>query len=260
MFVPTRILHFSYHKCLTVYYHRVARAIFARPRSWAGGLCARLLGVPSGYRHFNSLRPEFYSLVGSYRASSLNNHVVDFERLGPYRATHLIRDPRDLVVSGYFYHRRGAETWCRTKSPDEPAWRRVNGTVPASLPLGMSFAEYLSSCSEEAGLMLEIEFRKKHFDAMEAWDYSNPRCLELRYEDVIGNERAVFARIFDHYGLGQKESSRGLEAVEANSAALTSTRHIRDPRPGQWERMFTPRVLEFFDSRHPHLLTRLGYA
>jgi len=251
---------------LTTYYRRVALAIFAKPRSWAGNLHARLLGIPSGYRHFNSLAPEFYSLFSSYRASSLNNHVVDFERLRPYRATHFVRDPRDLVVSGYFYHRRGAEAWCRTGWPDEDAWRVVNGTVPDSLPPGMSFAEYLSSCSEEEGLMAEIEFRKKHFDAMEAWDYSNPRCLELRYEDVIGNERAAFARMFDHCGLGRDEISRGLDAAEATSAARISTRrtristgHIRDPKPGQWERMFTPRVMESFDSRHPNLLARLGY-
>lgn len=254
-----RIVHFSYHKCLTDYYRRIARAIFDPPRTRAGRLWVRLLRLPSGYRHFNSILPEFYSAFRSYRASSVNNHVVDFSLLGPYRATHFVRDPRDLVVSGYFYHRGGAEAWCHVRDPDEPAWRNVNGAIPDGLPRGMSFAEYLSSCSEEEGLLAELGFRRKHFEAMEAWDYSNPRCLELRYEDVIGHETAVFARIFDHYGLGDEETSRGLEAVERHAAARTSSSHIRDPRPGQWRGTFTPRVTEYFYARHPHLLATLGY-
>jgi hypothetical protein len=260
LFRPRGIYHFSYHKCLTTYYGRIARAIFAPPRSRAERLQARLLALPSGYRHFNSVLPDFYTELHRYRASSVNNQVVDFSRLGHYRATHFIRDPRDLVVSGYFYHRRGAEAWCQVRDPDEHSWKIVNGTIPAELPPGMSYAEYLSSCSLEEGLLAEIAFRQKHFEAMEAWDYATPHCLELRYEDIVGRETAVFARIFDHYALSDAEAARGLRAAELHSAARVSTPRIRDPRPGQWATLFTPRVTEFFQIRHPTLLARLGYA
>lgn len=253
-----RIFHFSYHKCLTVYYGRILSHLFAEPR--IKRIFNRTLGRPVGYSHFNSRMHRFYSKFERYRACSVNNHLVDFSRLGDYRATHFIRDPRDLIVSGYFYHRRGAEGWCLQANP-RPLWPVVNGTVPSSVPKKQCYADYLMSCSEEDGLIAEIEFRKNHFEAMEAWDYSNPNCMEIRYEDVVGNEQSVFRRMFEHYGLPDKEISRGLDlAAQFSVKQTTTTRsHIRDPKPGQWRDRFTPRVMEAFHERHPNLLAVLGY-
>lgn len=40
--------------------------------------------------------------------------LVDFQREAPqsYVGAHLIRDPRDVIVSGYLYHKRCREEWC----------------------------------------------------------------------------------------------------------------------------------------------------
>ena len=50
----------------------------------------------------------------------------------PYRAIRLIRDPRDIWVSGYLYHLRCDEGWCRNTVMD-PAppiqWPRVDYSV-----------------------------------------------------------------------------------------------------------------------------------
>jgi hypothetical protein len=42
----------------------------------------------------------------------------------PYRAIRLIRDPRDIWVSGYLYHLRCDEGWCRNTDmdPTSPIW------------------------------------------------------------------------------------------------------------------------------------------
>lgn len=251
------IFHFSYHKCLTVYYRRVLSGLFADSR--LARSVKRALGNPCGYTHFNSLVGDFYRNSRKYRACSVNNQLIDFAKLGGYRATHFIRDPRDLVVSGYFYHRRGAEAWCREPSSEEN-WAVVNGTLPRDLPEGQSFSGYLSSCSEEDGLIAEIEFRKKHFSAMERWNYSNPDCLELRYEEVFGNERTTFEKIFLHYGLNEREISRGLVLAERYSAGRApGESHVRDPAPGQWRKHFTPKVADAFQSHYPTILSTLGY-
>ena len=253
-----RIFHFSYHKCLTVFYGRILSHLFADSR--IKRIFNRTLGIPTGYSHFNSRLERFYGRFERYRACSLNNHLIDFTRLGDYRASHFIRDPRDLVVSGYFYHRRGAEGWCLQANPRK-VWPVVNGTVPSAVPKKQSLSEYLLATTEEDGLIAEIEFRKKHFEAMEAWDYSNPNCLEIRYEEVVGNERAVFRKMFEHYGLSQREISRGLDLADQYSVNRTKTTqgHIRDPKPGQWRERFTPRVTEAFHRQHPTLLKTLGY-
>jgi hypothetical protein len=256
---PKRVnlFHFSYHKCLTVYFARVAGSLFRV--SPARRLLKRTLGRPCGYTHFNSLIGDFYESASQYRVCSVNNQSVDFARLGDYRATHFIRDPRDLVVSGYFYHRRGAEQWSR-KPASESAWAVVNGTLPARLPAGMSFSEYLASLSEEEGLIAEMEFRKKHFEAMESWDYSNPNCLELRYEEILGNEPSVFRKIFEHYGLDEEEVTEGTKlARQFSSGNLGPDSHVRDASHGQWRKYFTPKVSEAFELRYPTLLRNLDY-
>ena len=40
-----------------------------------------------------------------------DHSLIDRAALPPYRGAHLIRDPRDIVVSGYFYHLWTEEKW-----------------------------------------------------------------------------------------------------------------------------------------------------
>lgn len=72
----------------------------------------------------------------------------------------VIRDPRDLIMSGYYYHKRAAEPWCKTVDPteDHPAWKKVRGCVPTNLPSGYSLTGYLNEASLEEGLLAEIDF------------------------------------------------------------------------------------------------------
>ena len=131
----THLIHCSYHKCLTVYFGRVLGGIFNRCLPWS-----------AGYRHFNSHLEDFLAAFPTLRVASVNNRALELERLGRYRLSRFIRDPRDLVVSGYFYHRRGAEAWTRIDSPTEHDWAFANGRIPDELRArGGSFAEYLSA-------------------------------------------------------------------------------------------------------------------
>lgn len=83
--------------------------------------------------------------MGSHRVASINNRCLDLERLGPCRISRFIRDPRDLVVSGYFYHQRGTEDWVKIRSPTPEDWYFANSAVPEGLRgTDLSFAEWLS--------------------------------------------------------------------------------------------------------------------
>ncbi len=242
--MSSHIVHFSYHKCLTVFYGGVLRAIWPT------------------YQHCNSWIDLFYERQKTDRITSVNNQSIDFSRLQtPYAASHFIRDPRDLVVSGYFYHKRGAEAWCRIPWPDEMKWQAVNGTIPEGLVTGQSYAEFLESISLEDGLIAEMQFRKKHFEAMEAWDYQNPRCIEIRYEDFVHNEIPTLHKIFDHYLLEEESRIRGLDIAEKHRVGRNAfPGHIRDPEPEQWKKYFTPRLQEYFGILYPSLLAKTGYS
>ena len=244
------LIHCSYHKCLTVYYRRVMGGVLNRCLRWRGP-----------YRHYNSHLEEFYAGFEADRLASVNNRSVDLDRLGEFRLTRFVRDPRDLVVSGYFYHRRGAEDWTRIRSPTEVDWYFANGRVPESLRAGgQSFAQLLRSVSREEGLLAELEFRAPHFESMAAWPARHPDILTLRYEDVVADGERAFAEMASFYGLSPIE--RRLTGWFARRYSLARGRadaHVRNPAPGQWREVFTPRVRRTFDAAYGALVAQLGY-
>ena len=246
----TQLIHCSYHKCLTVYYGRVLGGVFNRCRPWG-----------AGYRHYNSHLDDFYDGVLEDRVSSVNNRALDLGRLEPYRISRFIRDPRDLVVSGYFYHQRGAEPWVNIQAPTEEDWYFANGVVPEGLrAAGTSFAQYLQSVPEEEGLMAELEFRAQHFESMARWPTTDPEISTYRYEDILGHEQDVFRELFGFFGLSAVERSLGM--IFASRHSIGKRRrdpHIRNPTSGQWRQHFTPRLRQAFNARYSGLVSQLGY-
>jgi Sulfotransferase domain len=249
------LIHCSYHKCLTVYYRRVMTDVMRTVTGSSAG----------GYRHFNSLVDEFHLHRGEVRVASVNNHALDVDALGPgVRITRFVRDPRDLVVSGYHYHRRGAEEWCHVVDPTDDDWRVVNGAVPAAMAEagGHSFASFLSSLTPEAGFAAELEFRRRHFESMRAWPADHPSVRVFRYEDIVGNEVEVFSEVFDFYELAVPRRVLGRVLASRYSAERSGRRseHVRDPRPGQWRGVLPDDVVAAVDRDYGDVLDRYGYA
>jgi hypothetical protein len=225
------------------------------------GVCNRFLPWSDGYRHFNSHLEEFYGGFHRYRVASVNNRALDLTRLGRFRLSRFIRDPRDLIVSGYFYHRRGAEAWTTIENPTTDEWYFANGVVPEGLrAAGVSFAAYLQSLPEEEGLLAELEFRALHLESMAHWPETHPNIVTFRYEEVVGREAAAFRELFAFYELNPLE--RGLGAWFARRHSLrrrSGDPHIRNPASGQWRRHFTPRVRRAFEANYAGLVEQLGY-
>ena len=193
----------------------------------------------------------------------------------PFRGSHLIRDPRDVVVSGYFYHLWTAEQWAHES--DGHSWG------------GLSYQQYLNSVDRRQGLLAEIEHCAGTTLAdMAAWDYARPQFLELRYEEVMADEQGQFARLFHFYGFDAEAVEVGLAAVtrvsihsettpddqdqppeateEAQALPPTATedaehprRHVRSGKSGQWRRYFDDAHVERFKELTGDLVVRLGY-
>jgi hypothetical protein len=256
-FSDALILHFGYHKCLTSFYQRLMQA----------------LSTEFGF----AWRP-FYDDTAKFRHAALNepgNRVllltdrddVQWDELPAFRGSHFIRDPRDLVVSGYFYHLWTKEAWCQ--SPNF-AWSAIVGLPqfaqvepdPSRWPRGVSYQAYLNRLDPERGMLLEMLSREGTFQQMRRWNFSNPRILEIRYEEFAGNEEASCARLFDHYGFGSRLRQRGLELARKfglKSQAKKEKTHIRSGAVGQWAVNFPPAVKDEFKKAHGDLLVRLGY-
>jgi hypothetical protein len=237
------LVHGAHHKVGTVWFQRVLSTV-------AGFYGLRFTEVPASY---GTDRPA--------PAPAGDADVVVYDRandfhpedLGgrPYRASHLIRDPRDVVVSGYHYHLRTDESWVH-----EPKERYG----------GLGYQAYLRGLDEHDGLMAEIERSSRSTVAeMGEWDYSRPEILELRYEDAVGDEVGTFTRLFRFYGFSDAAVEKGLEIVEhfsrsgEHGPAAADDPHVRSGEPGEWRRYFAPDHVARFKQATGDLVVRLGY-
>ena len=231
-------MHVGHHKVGTV---------------WFGGILQRLAGYHGLRFHEHDLGRQIGTAdVVLYR------HARFFEpselASRTFRGSHLIRDPRDVTVSGYFYHLWTDELWAN---------------VPLERFDGRSYREELNRVSRSEGLLLEIQLTAiNQLKDMLAWDYDQPEFLELRYEDLVADEMGQFERILRHYGLTDEAVRRGLDAVAETSFRSVSGRklgevgersHLRSGKPGEWREHFGPEHLELWDEIASDALTRLGY-
>lgn len=239
------LVHCSYHKCLTVYFKRVVE-----------GLLHDVLRDRRGrYRHFDQPDP-FYEQHREYRVASINNRRLDLDRLGDFRVTRFIRDPRDLVVSGYHYHRRGAEAWCHVPAGEWPG----ASPLPAAVRAGESYAAFLGRVPVEEGLVAEMDLVRRGLLSMREWPDDDPRIRVFRYEHILGHETDVFGEVFAHYGMAWPERALGrLLARRYRAARRGRDPHVRDHRAGQWTTAFTPTVRSAFVERFGDLPEALGY-
>ena len=90
-----QILIFSYHKTGTTLFDRVMRKLAER-----FGLSVT---VQYGMAHHIDSHADIVLLPHS---------LSGFALARPYRGVRVIRDPRDIWVSGYLYHCRTNEGWC----------------------------------------------------------------------------------------------------------------------------------------------------
>ena len=242
--MPT-LVHCGHHKCLTVFVDRCFQKVL-------GG----------HFRNFFQDAAGFYEEHQRYAVTQTSDFLPDFSRLGDYKISRFIRDPRDLIVSGYFYHRRGTEAW--TNQPRDQ-WRWQN--VPRAMRADETYAQLLQRVDQEDGLIAEMEFRAPHFESMLRWPADDPRVKTWKYEDIIGREVEVMDAVGEHYGWLDDDDPFTLRAAlrhfanrwKANDTLRAWDKHVRDPRPGQWRDVFTPKVQSVFAARFPDLIETLGY-
>jgi hypothetical protein len=193
---------------------------------------------------------EMFSYTNAdYRyVKELENDVLGF---------HVVRDPRDICVSGYYSHlySHPADHW----------------------PALADHRQKLQFLSQEEGLLLEMEFSRWNFNHMDRWNYSNPRILELKMEELIRDPGSLFDGIFRHLHLlagpgrepGKVSAATLREIIAANRFSQKAggrqpgkedvKSHYRKGTPGDWLNHFKPRHIDFFKANYNPLLIRLGY-
>lgn len=221
------IVHGSHHQCGTAWMLRILRRVENR------------FGLP--------LHVGPQAERGEAAIFAQTHSKLDFEALPAFRATHMIRDPRDIVLAGYEYHKAGTDPWTQKPLPEYH---------------GQTYAERLNDVSREAGLATEIDrFAVRDAPGLNAWRSDRDDVLELRMEDVRASPAHWFPKIFTHYGF----VPWAVEAATENAVRHTiekGTGSFQGPLidPGAWEEVFTPSLKDYMKERTGDLIQRLGYA
>lgn len=273
------VAFYGHHKCATTWLRGILGEV--------GRLTGRSMATFDNARQFDHDLAAHLTKHPLGIVAYTNADIEQVRHLPPMPGVHLIRDPRDVIVSGYFSHKNSHPT---------DGWPEL-----------IEHRQRLNSIDQEAGLLAEIEFSGSTIDLMNTRDYTQDSVLELRYEDVIRDPYLWLLRAGLHWGMVEdrdltagddirslinrfcslvRRLSRNrlrwqwtLPTVPAPKYLEIAYRHrferitqgrkrgqedtashYRKGVAGDWKAHFTPKVNSHFEERFPALVENLGYA
>lgn len=274
-----KFVMYGHHKCATMWLNTIA-----------GAVCKRI-GL-----HFKPVYDEFefnqdlhaYCSKQEIDFLSYGNADMQFSRSLPeHRGFHIIRDPRDIVISAYFSHRNSHST---------KAWNELE-----------PHRAKLQNMDKHAGIAEEMRFRERSFRHMHSWNYAQEHILEIRFEELIDRHYETLLTVFNHLGLLSQADYRfmsrpggmyrELAALARSKMNITLPRFTRRPilpaaefltivwrnrfeakthgrnrgdedvdshyrrgKSGDWKNHFSPEHKALFKKLYPGLVPDLGYA
>jgi hypothetical protein len=175
----------------------------------------------------------------------------DFAALGrPYRGLHLVRDPRDVLISGARYHARASESWLH-----ERRLRFWGSTYQEAIRRRRSLRD---------AVLFEMDHAGAHtIREMLAWDRTRPEFFEARYEDLVEDgDLSLFRRLLLFLGYDEDVLPTLEDIIRERSlfgGRVSDPAHVSDGRPRQWREVFDERLRRQFHQRFGDALERLGY-
>ncbi|MEO1704787.1 MAG: hypothetical protein AAFR50_05535 [Pseudomonadota bacterium] len=178
------------------------------------------------------------------------------------RFLHVIRDPRDVLLSGLRYHLisgRGNEKFLRQKRDE---WG------------GKSYQNYLKALPTRRDQLL-FEMSQKHDETLRemlTWNYRHPHSVELNYEDLIEDvDCTLFRKSLEKIAVPGLDIDKAVEAYHAEAlfggkAAPENrdahqNRHVSGEagRTAQWVHDLPRDVAEIYLERYGAALKTLKY-
>lgn len=276
---PLLYAYFGHHRCAT---------------SWTAAVMSHL-SFELGFKTFGNTDPEMFEgkirpalPTKDHRVILIGNVTVKaLENLAPYRGFHVVRDPRDILISAYFSHRYSHHT----DGKDRVAKAR----------------EVLEKLNEKDGILAELDgWTKVLLNDMNCWNYDDPDILELKMEELQKDPYSNFKSVLKHLELWDEKPSSALDKTfypirrllngtkcskkwrqpigmprkKINSYVLekilshwsyeklsggrkpgeeSKHQHLRKGVHGDWKNYFDDQLKDLFKERHGDLVIKLGY-
>lgn len=250
----TNLVFFGHHKCAS---------------TWMSNIFYEIQSVTGWTIH--------YGIDPSKKINVIGEATVEHAKAyADFRGIHLIRDPRDVIVSGYYSH---LNTHPTEKRPDILEFRNQIKGLPLS-----------------EGIKMEMDFSSDRLLEIGKWDYSNPNIHELRFEEFTQNPNwnEVFSFLnltssktssYHWKKLANKLSNKKLLPLRFDEMSVptkvlnqipakfafkklsggretgeTATNsHYRKGKAGQWREVFNEKHKMYFKEKFPRLLQTLEY-
>lgn len=187
-----------------------------------------------------------------YNADIIIDHhsQFDFSRINfEYVGLHIRREPRDVVISSGFYHKRSDEQWLH---------------IPRNKYGGNTYQQYINAIeSLEDVFLFELDnVAGLTIRDMLNWNYERG-FVEFKYEDLVTPDGGrMFRHEINRWSLSTLEKSllEGLFNYYSVFAGRAKKGHVRDPRSKQFEQHFTAKLQKEFTARFSGALSKLGYS
>lgn len=261
--MPRRqIFVFCYHKSGTVLFRNIMQE-----------LCARLgLSVTEQYGMAWGVDPDQDVVI-------LDHSLLGFDLTRPFRAIRVVRDPRDIWLSGYLYHRHCQEPWCINTNFD-PSPPILFPRVPVAFEHrrerwkrdylarlgGKSYQQNLLDRDRDAGLDFELAgYTGCTMEDMRAWRLSSPDLLQVKLETIAQDFDAAMQKIFRHLGFTAADLALALEVAATedvarmDDAAIAANPHIHSRELSKWRNMLSAEQVRRFEQRYGDVISTLGY-
>jgi len=167
------------------------------------------------------------------------------------RLLHLIRDPRDVIISAAHYHLTAKEPWLhwRRKEFGGLSYQQAIARQPTDM------ARYLFEMSNSA---------RNTIEGMRQWDFGRPNALEYKYEELMGESGLpLMEYAFRHLGFEASEIATCVsvfrQSMLSNSPDTDRKGHVRSGVVQQWRMTYNLTLAEAFIAQFGNVLSQLGY-
>lgn len=178
------------------------------------------------------------------------------------RFIHLIRDPRDVLLSGMRYHR------IAPLKREKFLGKKALGTGD------LSYQDYLNALpNDHDRLMFEMEHKHhKTVQEMAQWTYDRENVVELKYEDLIeDHDCAIFRSVLEQFAIEGLDIDRAVQSywehslfggVKAGAKEIGTqhSKHLASGKKKQWATQMPRAIAEIYAERYGGILKQLGYA
>jgi hypothetical protein len=164
-----------------------------------------------------------------------------------FRGIHVVRDPRDVLISAARYHSRSNEEWLH---------------IPRQQFNGMSYQQALNQLPTlDEKIEFEIKHRGPELEEMAQFDRQGV-FRDVKYEDLIADaQMLLWHRFLCHLGFEGREIAIGIRSFWDRSLFGGQERggHVSDGRSRQWVEVLNNELKTVVQRKFGRVIEKLGY-